>query len=123
MTLSVWAIKAWVWLRANWKWLILPVGVLLWVLGRLSAKKPPDVVAPELLGAAKGIQAASDKASLDLANAARAKDAEITLVDGVHSDAVHKAVQAQENKYEELKDKPEEVNSFLASVGKDIRKG
>jgi uncharacterized membrane protein len=34
--------KCWEWLKANWKWVLFPVGILLFLAGRLT--KPAEVV-------------------------------------------------------------------------------
>jgi len=105
-------IKAWIWLKKNWKWLLLPfwaVSILLvWVFR--GGDRPLFPVSGTTDEAADKALEAKDKAAAEFRACldALAKKAEERL---------QKASEEQLKEYEELKDKPlEEVAKWIDSL-------
>ena len=119
----IWLTKAWGWIKKYWKWLLPPLGVLIWILGRLTASKTVQVVAPELVGAEEVKEKANQQAKVDLGKAAAQKDAQVKVLEEKHSEAIASLTEGQKKQYEDIKNDPDAVNSFLTDVGKSIRGG
>lgn len=122
MKLPVWMFLTWEWLKRNWKWLLLPLGVVLWFLGRATAKKEVTITSTALDGAntAKDkIDAAADEKRVQ-ADAAEA--AQLAGVAAQHSAAVAVATQKQLDVAAAAQGDSEAVNSILTGVGKDMRR-
>ena len=118
-----WLKRVWLWLKKYWMWLLFPIGIALFLVGLLTGGKPPDVVAPELIGAA-------DKKLVEDAKAERAKEeAKVKLIERVaevkreHSKTVEKLTDTQKELVEDLTEDPEALNAFLKSVGEEVRGG
>jgi len=113
----------WTWLKKYWKWLLFPVGIVLYVLGRLagSRKRPTEVVAPALSEAVKTQQEATSKANSEKAAAKKAMEAEVAQIEAEHADTVAKLTRAQRDEAEKLKEDPEALNQYLLDVGKSLR--
>jgi hypothetical protein len=114
---------AWAWLKLNWKWLLFPLGVLLYVVGRVSARSNTTVVSPGLTEhegvdeklkaeAAQKKQAADNKAAEQL----NGIEADRRAVANAETERQLKAVEAAQGD-------PDKVNDLLKKVGKDIREG
>lgn len=115
--------KAWAWLKLNWKWLIFPLGVLLYVVGRLSSRGNITVVSPGLTGheevdeklkaeAEQKKQAADNKAAEQLTGIETGRRATATA-----------ETARQIKEVEAAQGDPDKVNDLLKKVGKDIREG
>jgi len=118
-----WLKRAWLWLKKYWMWLLLPVGIVVFLVGRFTGRKTPDVVAPELIGAA-------DKKLKEDEKAEQAKEeAKVKLVERVaevkreHAETVEKLTDTQKELVEDLTEDPEALNAFLKSVGEEVRGG
>ena len=105
-------IKAWAWLRKNWKWLILPLWaasiVLVWLF-RGGDKPLFPVTGTTDVAADKALQA-KDKATAEF----RARLDELARK---AEERLQKASEEQLQEYEELKDKPlDEVAKWIDSL-------
>lgn len=116
-------IKVWLWLKKYWKWLIFPIGILVFVLGRLTSRKLPAVIAPELLGAAEVKEKADRQAVVELRKLDDERQTKVKEIEERHSEVISKLTDDQKKKYEAIKADPNEVNNFLLDIGKDIRNG
>lgn len=115
--------KAYAWVVVHWRWLLLPVGVLLWLLGRGSKQTKVVVASPELTAheevdrqlearAAAKVQAAGVKRDDDLATAETQRTAALQATEeGARQQAV------------DLQNDPTRVTGFLEQVGRDVRRG
>jgi hypothetical protein len=116
-----WTLKALPWLKRNWKWLLFPIGIIAFIGGFLLRRRRPDVVAPELVGAAETALKANDKAEEEREEAREEKDEKIAEIEKEHATTVAKLTRKQRDDVEELKDDPDKLNDYLLDVGKDIR--
>lgn len=114
--------KALLWLKQNWKWLLFPIGLLLWLAGRLSARSPASPrVSSEL------IEHFERQAQIDAEAAAKEKQAVVIrdeLLRGIeqeHTKAVQAVTADAEAKAVALKNDDQALNQFLKQVGKDVR--
>jgi hypothetical protein len=119
--MMLWLSVAWSWLKRNWHWLIAPVGVALWLLGRLGSKTPVVVTSGQLAGQAlteaKAMQqAAAERAAVDNVHAAA-----LQRLDEGYAVQIKGVGQAAQLAAKEVDDDPEAVNALLHGVSKDIR--
>lgn len=113
-------LKAIPWLKLYWKWLIFPVGIVLFLIGYLFNKRP-NVLAPESVVAAKVEQKADEKAKTELAQAATEKAKELADIEKTHAETIAKLNIDQKAEVEKLREDPKKLNEFLINVGKSIR--
>ena len=107
------------WLKKNWKWILLPVGIILLVIRFL--KKPPTVVSPELTEAEEVARKAKEQAERNIRDARITKDETITGLKRKRITDVKALNDEQRKKVKELEDDPEALNAFLLEVGEDMR--
>ena len=115
-------LNIWTWLKANWKWLLFPVGILLFIVGRFTARKLPVVVAPEMVGAAEEKLKAEEDAKSKALEAEAAKQRRLAEIEKEHAEALKKLTDNQRSLVKALQDDPEKLNDFLIDVGKSVRK-
>jgi len=117
-----WWSKAWAWLKANWKSVLIGVSTLgLGLLVGKALRKPQKVVNPELLGAAKKQREAQELEDKERLAAAKKRDERLAEVVATHDKKLQNLTVEQNEKVDELKDDPEKLNEYLLNVGKDIR--
>lgn len=112
----------WAWFKKNWKTVLLGVctlGVGL-LFGRLF-RKPPVVVAPELVEAEEVASDAADKRDAEIAEAKQELDAEVAKVLEEHAKGVNELSAEQQQRVSELAGDPDALNAYLIQVGKDLR--
>lgn len=119
-----WYLKAWGWLKRNWKWLILPVGIVLFLIGRFSKKtREFEVVSPAL----SGVDEKREKLMVDLTDdveiVEKEKVEKLKKIDEEHAETVKKLTSDQKREADNLRDDPDELLEFLLGVGKDVRGG
>lgn len=117
-----WFGKAWAWLKRSWKWLLLPVGVLIWVAARLTSKKEVTVISPGLVEHEEvrerlELEATQKKAAADVKAAEQ-----LSGIEATRTQTVAKETQKQIDAIKEAQDDSQKVNDLLKSVGKDMRK-
>ena len=117
----IWLTKAWEWTKKNWKWLLFPIGVTLFLLGKVSQRSLPPVLAPELVGAEEERIKANEEAEEEKVEAKVEKEKKIEAVEKEHAETIKALTDEQAEKVVELKDDPEKLNSFLLDVGRDVR--
>jgi hypothetical protein len=122
MTTPVWLFLTWEWLKRYWKWLLLPLGILLWFLGRATAKKEVTVTSTAL-AESDTAKAAIDAKALEQTAQADAKEAaQLAVVTSQRSAAVAAATQTQIDAASAAQGDSGAVNSILTNVGKDMRR-
>lgn len=112
--------KVWAWLKANWKWLLFPIGILLLVIGWFSGKRI-DVVSPGSVAASDAARKARDEAERKAKEAEAARAKRIEELKKEHDATIQKLTDEQKGKVEELLDDPDELNKYLLDVGKRMR--
>jgi hypothetical protein len=112
--------KVWAWLKANWKWLLFPIALLVFLAGWLFKKKV-EVIAPGSTAANVAAQKARELAEKQAKEAEAAKAKRIEELKKEHDAVIQKLTDEQKKKVDELVDDPEELNKFLLDVGKQIR--
>jgi hypothetical protein len=120
----LWLKKAWDWLKAHWKPILLglaTVGVGL-LVGR-ALRRRQQVVNPELLGAAKVGHDAQLEEDRQRAQAAKERDEKLLQVEQEHRKTIDKLTEDQRSKVEKLREDPEELNKYLLDVGRQVRGG
>lgn len=122
MKLPVWLFLTWEWLRKHWKWLLLPVGLLIWLLGRVTAKKQVTITSTALADADVAKAGIEEEAASRRKLADAKEAAQLGGVASQHAAAVATATQKQVDSAAEAQGDPERVNALLLSVGKDMRK-
>ena len=122
MLIWLWLKKAGAWLKANWKSVLLGIFTLgIGLLVGKALKKPSVVVAPELVGAEEERQKAQEAEDKARAKAAQERADKLEEVEKAHSETIKQLTDGQREKVDELRDDPEKLNSYLISVGKDLR--
>lgn len=107
-------------MKKNWKWILFPIGILLAML-TLGRRRKINVVAPELLGAADNKRKANEEAAEQLEGAQEDRLKRSAEIEKEHAMTMAKLTRDQRDKLEELREDPDELNSFLVGVGDDIR--
>lgn len=115
---------AWGWLKRNWKWLLFPIGLLLFLVGRFTKKtREVEVVSPELHEHDKKKEDLEKKLQDDLKDVAEEKAEKIAEIEEAHAKTIESLTIDQKHKVDELRGDPEKLTAYLLSVGKDIRGG
>jgi len=115
-----WFTLAKAWLKKNWKWLVFPVGIALYLLGYYAHKKPV-VVAPESVGAAAVKEQAKEEAKKSEAQAEEERLLNLATITNEHANTIKHLTDEQKEKAKELSADPVKLNDFLIDVGKSIR--
>lgn len=115
-----WAGKAWPWLKKNWQWVLVPIGVLLFATKLLGGRRT-TVVASELTGAAEVEREAEAVANREKAEATKRRLTRLRVVKEEHAEAVKVLTKEQAARVDELLEDPEGLNSYLLDVGKQVR--
>lgn len=114
--------KVWVWLKENYKAVLLSIFTLgIGLLVGKMLRKPQKVVNPELVEADKvkrGAQEQEDKKRLE---AAKERAEKLVEIEKEHAKTIKELTNKQREKVEELKDDPDELNKYLLNVGRHIR--
>lgn len=123
MIVLLWFKAAWGWLKRNWKWLILPVGVIAYLLGRYYSKSSVQVVSPGLVEHAEVDATLNEEAEQKKQAADTAAAAQLSAIEANRSSKISSETQKQMDEVVTVQGDPEKVTSFLKQVGKDIREG
>ena len=119
--MALFFLKVWSWIKKYWKWLLFPIGVLAFFIGRATAKRNFTVVNPELHEADKKAREAQKEADREAGEAKTEKDEKVSELKKEHAETLEKLTDEQKERVEELEDEPDALNEFLLGVGKDIR--
>jgi hypothetical protein len=115
-----WTTKALPWLKKNWQWVLLPVGVLI-ALSKLFKPKLESVSA-ESLGAAQVKQDADAKAIAAVAEATEVRGEKVEKLTKETEEAIDAQVDEITVKTEVLRKDSKAANEHLLDVGRKIRK-
>jgi hypothetical protein len=110
---------AWAWVKKNWHWVVLPVGILLYLMGR-AGRKPP-VVSPALVQHFEVVAKAEEKAQEQTAAAQAVHDEKVETVNHTHDQVIQRIKEADARTEAVLADDPIALNRFLKQVGRDQR--
>lgn len=113
--------SAWSWLKKYWMWLLFPIGALLFLLGKLSVKKPSDVVVPEIVDAEKERRRAQEDADQKALEAAKLRAIKVDEIRAEHAKVVDELTDTQRAMAKRLEDDPDKLNDFLLDVGVQLR--
>lgn len=116
--------KAWAWLKAHWMWVLFPFGLAFTIFEVMSKfKRSPDVVVPELVGAAK--KAADEEAIAEqkMREAETKRSKSLSEIEAKHLDVIQKMNEEQYKKVEELRGEPDKLNEYLLEVSKEMHGG
>lgn len=115
-------VKAWIWTKTNWKWLLGPLGVLIWLLARATANKSAPVIADgAIVGHDEVVAKADATAAVQKAQADAMAQAQHAGIDAGHAaavDAIDKNLVAEADA---VRDDSDKVNSYLKDTSKEIR--
>lgn len=115
-----WTTKALPWLKKNWQWVLLPIGLL--ITASKLFKPKLESVSAESLGAADTKQEANTLANINSDIAAKARDEEAKRFQKEIEDAINVEVEDITVKTQPLKDDPKAANEHLLDVGRSMRK-
>ncbi len=122
MLVWLWLKKVWVWLKKNWKSVLLGVFTLgIGLLIGKAVRRKQNVVAPELVGAEEVRVQADEEAAEQLEEAQEDRLVRSKEIEKNHSNTMQKLTRQQRDQLPELREDPDELNSFLTQVGDDIR--
>ena len=113
--------KTWLWLKTNWKWLLFPVSILIWLIGYLSARRTVTAASSELVGAADVSRKADDEAKKYTGEADTLRLHKIDEADKKRDAAVDSVIETQEKAVKDLQEDPNELNKLLLRTGKEVR--
>lgn len=116
-----WQMRALPWLKKNWQWVLLPVGLVM-ALVRLMATRGTTVVAPELLEADVAEKKASDQATRRVEVAEVKKEVAIAKIAKEHREVLMNLTAEQMATASKLGEDPVALHNYLLDVGKKMRK-
>ncbi len=118
----IWLAKVWVWLKANWKAVLLGITTLgLGLLVGKALRKSQKVVNPELVGADKTKREAQAEEDSKRIAAAKERAEKLVEIEVDHADTINELTDKQRSEVDELKADPDKLNEYLLNVGKEIR--
>lgn len=113
--------NAWAWLKANWKWLLAPVGVVIWFLARASASKTVVVADGAIVGHDEEVAKADAVAAVQKAQADATAQAQHTQLDASHTAAVTALDKNLVAEADAVRDDSDKVNSYLKDTSKEMQ--
>lgn len=116
-------LAAWGWVKMHWRWLLFPVGILLFLLGRLTRKSTPvvQVVSPALEGHDKVDQELQKKLDASLTQVDEQKQKQLLDIETEHAATIKTLTDDQKKQMADLRSDPDQLASFLKSVGDSAR--
>jgi copper(I)-binding protein len=115
-----WTTKAFPWLQKNWQWVLLPVGILMFVARAFLGQKI-EVVASQLSAADAAVKKAQDQATAIINVAEVKREARLAEVQKEHAEVIKILTDQQKDDMAELMSDPEVLNNYLLEVGKRAR--
>jgi hypothetical protein len=116
-----WNNKALPWLQKNWKWIVLPVGLLM-LVGRVLSERKTTVVSSELSGAAEVEKKADQVMETQVAVAKATEVAQVDAAGEARERAMRALTGEERTKVNELVGDPVALNEYLKNTGKSVRK-
>lgn len=118
--MTVYILAAWAWLKKNWKWVVFPLGILVWLAKNFFMR--PTVVSPELVQHMEERARIDEEARVRAAQAELARNAQVTKVEEKHDAQVAGLNAEAVRTSKELQGDPVKLNDFLKKVGADARR-
>lgn len=108
--------KAWTWLKENWKWLLFPVGITIFILGRISSSRGDGGLVDPTAGADARAREERERRESEL-EAERARlEARLAAVHQEHQEKLQTLTEQQQERVAELQQDPEALNAWLRSL-------
>lgn len=119
--MPAWLLKAWEWTKRNWKWLLFPIGILIYIAGRA---RPRDItmVSPELIGHSEVERELNAEADAKKQVVEKKTEEQLAGIEAQREASLAAEQQQQLDAAAAIENDPQAVNDFLKQVGKDIRK-
>ncbi len=115
--------KTWAWIKAHWQWLLVPVGAVLWLIGRLMTRREPaQVVESEYVKHLDVKEKIDAQAVAQREAAAVAAREKLAGIEAGHASQTASVRQEAVADVDTIREDPEAVNDWLLKVGKDMRK-
>lgn len=107
--------KAWEWVKLHWQWILFPVGIVLFVLGRVSTQR--DVITTDPTAKADDRAKAEEEIRRQQQAAADAQlRAQLDAVRAEHAQKLKQLTSEQLDHAATLEDDPEALNTWLKSL-------
>lgn len=117
-----WEQKALPWLKKYGPWIIFPLGLLL-LAAKVFGGTRTQVVSSELTRAAAATNEAETEVTQKVVLSKAKRDARVAEIHEAHVETVKELTEEQMAKANELLESPEDLNSYLLDVGKQVRNG
>ncbi len=115
-----WSSTALPWLKKYWMWLLLPIGMVAYLLR--SGRREVQVVAPEATGAAAKQLEETERYVARVEKAAQERRQQQQRLDEEHVEDVTNLVEDAAEQVPVLQQDPKKTTDFLKNVGKNQRK-
>lgn len=107
--------KIWEWLKLNWKWLLFPIGIALFILGKLSSRGGGSTIDP-VVKADERAKVEEDLRKTELAEESKKLQDRLTEVHTTHVEKLKVLTEEQLQQAADLEDDPEALNSWLNTL-------
>lgn len=107
--------KIWAWLKANWKWLLFPVGIALFIIGRLSSGSRTTTIDPTA-AADERAKVEKDRRERELQEERDRLRERLAEVHREHQAKLQQLTDDQMGRAAELEGDPEALNAWLRSL-------
>lgn len=113
-----WDTTAWPWIKANWQWIIFPVGILLFALKALSLIRPTVVTVDPTKDADARAKAEAEARAKQLADErARLAEEQKQIADAAEKERQARE-KAQSAEVDALREDPEKLRQRMLEVGR-----
>lgn len=121
MVLPTFLLSLWAWLKKYWTWLLFPVGVIIYLIGRSQGgvRVVPDREESDAAQRLKEKVEAEKQEVLNEVARERAERSE-AIIRG-HQETIRSLTEAQKDEMSDLLRNPDELNEYLLRVGREIR--
>lgn len=108
-----------IWLRAQWKWLLAGLAIFLaFVGGILASRRKETILLPPVDKEQKEIEKETEIKRIELEVK---KSAEVVRLKDEYAQTIEKLNKEQKQRFEELKEQPDELSGWLLELGKKNR--
>jgi hypothetical protein len=118
---TAWLKAAAAWTVRNWKLLLFPIGILVWIAGRASSRKTVVLQSPELEEHFELKRRLDEEATAKKVEAAQKHAAATRKATEVYLDKTKQVEEQAAQRVAELQTDPDALNDFLKQTGKDVR--
>jgi uncharacterized protein YhaN len=110
------------WVVRNWKWFLFPLGVLVWLVGKASAKTTVQVRSPEIEGHQALEWELASRTDGKIKELTEKKAADMGIINQNFEQVSKRLDEAEARKAQALQKDPEALTEFLKGVGREQRK-